>query len=79
MFCDTRVERVGRNVLVVRQQTKFFLRNDKMQEAGHAANTAVAFRRLDIGSIIDLESNHDASTHQSACKSRNCLSFTLSP
>ena len=67
VFRDTGIECVGRDVYVVSQQTKCFLRDDKMQETGHAANTAVAFRRRNVGSRVDLESNVAAMASPLVC------------
>jgi len=57
MLGNTRVERIGLDILLPTKQSKILSAHDQMQVARHPANAAIAFRRLDISRDINFESN----------------------
>lgn len=59
---DTSIECVGRNCILALQKSKIIPRYKQVQETALLANAAVAFRRLDIGGRLDLESHRTAVT-----------------
>jgi hypothetical protein len=73
VFCDARIELVGRQVLLALRQPETFSGYDQVLIPGHGANAAVAMAHVDIGSCQHFKPD---TTTMAPTKMHNKIRFT---